>query len=359
MVATKAKPRINVKPNKLNGFESPADFFGAVANAAAGSIDRRLQPRQTAGSDEHSTISDPYGGFLVPEAWRTDGLLNTLERDPTAGRTTDFQMNSPIERVPARMDEDHSATGGSVGGLTATRRTETQEITSSRMEMASLRFDAKPLLTIAFATEELVQSSTPMIAAVLEAGFRDAAGDRLLNEKIHGHTAGFSGVLDSAATITVAKESMQSADTINATNVKKMRSRCWDYGRAIWLANQECYDQLAGLQIEGSSSGSVPLYHHSQDEDKPDTLAGRPIFFTEHCKPLGDFGDLICGVWSEYLIGTLRIGSTDSMYVRFERHERCFKFFWEADGKPWWLSAVTPRNGANTLSPFVTLAERA
>jgi len=29
------------------------------------------------------------------------------------------------------------------------------------------------------------------------------------------------------------------------------------------------------------------------------------------------------------------------------------------DGRAWWSAALTPVNGSNTLSPFVTLAARA
>ena len=47
------------------------------------------------------------------------------------------------------------------------------------------------------------------------------------------------------------------------------------------------------------------------------------------------------------------------MHVRFENHEQVFKFWTENAGAPWWRSALTPKNGANTLSPFVTLAARA
>ena len=43
------------------------------------------------------------------------------------------------------------------------------------------------------------------------------------------------------------------------------------------------------------------LFNPSRGIDVPDTLLGRPIFFTEYAKTLGDEGDLILAVWSQYL----------------------------------------------------------
>ena len=37
-------------------------------------------------------------------------------------------------------------------------------------------------------------------------------------------------------------------------------------------------------------------------------------------------------------------------------HERVFKFWIRNAGAPWWSSALTPKKGADTLSPFVVIA---
>jgi hypothetical protein len=64
--------------------------------------------------------------------------------------------------------------------------------------------------------------------------------------------------------------------------------------------------------------------------------------------------------WSQYLEGTLQgLQSDESIHVRFLANERTFRFYLRNDGRGWWKSALTPRKGANSLSPFVGLAERA
>ncbi|MCH7831891.1 MAG: phage major capsid protein [Proteobacteria bacterium] len=171
--------------------------------------------------------------------------------------------------------------------------------------------------------------------------------------------AEYQGVLNSPARIEVAKESGQAADTINSTNVIKMRSRCWGYNRSIWLANHDTFEQIAVLALAVGTGGSTSLYQPSNREESPDFLAGRPMFYSEHCSTLGSAGDLILANWGEYLEGTYQpFTGASSVHVRFVTHESVLKFWIRNDGAPWWRSALTPANGTATLSPIVTLAAR-
>jgi len=47
-----------------------------------------------------------------------------------------------------------------------------------------------------------------------------------------------------------------------------------------------------------------------------------------------------------------------SMHTRFTTDETEFRVTSRLDGRPWIDSALTPRNGSNTLSPFINLAAR-
>lgn len=359
MTTAATKTRIRVKDNGLRGFESPREFFGSVAQAyGTGRVDDRLRPLAAAGSDEHNTLSDSHGGFLLPEAIHPN-VYSTFSGDPIAGRVTTFDMQQTIEHVVCRTDQNHSTSP--VGGLSVGRKLETQAISTSRMQMERIKYEAQTLIGLAYATEELFARSAPSIAMVLEMGFSDAMTHQLLTERLFGTgVEEYEGVVNAGCVIAVAKESMQSADTINSTNIIKMRERCWRYDQAVWLAHPNTYDQLVACMVESSTpAGVIPLYSHSTDETQPDTLAGRPVLYSEYCKTLGDNGDLILGNWSQYAEGILERGNSQSVHVRFLNHERAFKFWVYSDGHPLWRTAITPVNGSDTLSPFVTLAERA
>lgn len=112
--------------------------------------------------------------------------------------------------------------------------------------------------------------------------------------------------------------------------------------------------------VTGTNAGNVAVYTPSTVEDRPDMLLGRPIFYSEYAKTVGDAGDIMCVNWGEYLEGTYQpLQSSESIHVRFLENERTFKFSMRNDGQPWWRSALTPKNGSDTLSPIVTLAARA
>jgi HK97 family phage major capsid protein len=346
----------------MKGFKSPRDFCMAVMDAGRGKkLDARLVPlkQAAAGSDEQGGYSDPYGGFLVPEGMAPTLMQLRPEDDPITPRTTKIPMNTPVVPINARVDKDHTTSVS--GGLVVTRRPETVDGNSSRMKFEQIKLTASTLFGLGFATEEILTDSPQSFAAILAAGFRDEFTAKGIDERLNGTGVGEPlGVLHAncPCTISVPKEVGQDADTINYENIKKMRSRCWRYSGAVWLANHDTLPQLLSLnQVVGV--GGVPIWQASAQDDAPDILLGRPLFFTEYCNKLGDAGDIVLGVWSEYLDGTLQpLQSAESIHVRFAAHERCFKSWLRNDGQPWWRSALTPKKSTQTLSPFVTLAAR-
>lgn len=353
-----AQPRAEVDPNR--GFATPREFFSAVMAAGSGrrAIDPRLVPLQAAvGSDEQQGGQDIQGGFLIPQAFSPNLLSVAAETDPTVGRVMAIPMSSPLVNIPARTDKNHTSSVS--GGLTWTRRSEASDGTASRMNFEQVSLRANSLMGVNYTTEELLNDSPISVAALIAAGFQSEYGATILNEKLFGTGAGqFLGVMNAPCLVSQAKETGQAAATITLQNVLKMRSRCWGYSSAIWLANHDTLPQLAQLQL-AVGTGGVPVYQPSVVEDRPDTLMGRPIFYSEFAQTLGTTGDLILGNWSQYLEGTLQgVDVQESIHVRFVSNERTFRATVRNDGQPWWKSALTPKKSTVTLSPFVALATR-
>lgn len=348
----------NVADDPNRGFRSPRDFMAAVIEAGRGvAIDERLR-FLTVGSDEARGNSDPAGGFLVPSGFSPTMLQIEPESDPMGALVTRLPMSNPIVKIPARVDTTH--TTSVTGGLVVTRRPETVAGTASQMTVSQVTLEAHSLFGLSYATEEILTDSPISFAALLQAGFSDQFTSHLINERINGTGVGeFAGVVSAACTVSQAKETGQAAATIVYENVIKMRSRCWGYGSAIWLANHDTMPQLMLLN-QSVGTGGVAVWQPSAREDHPDMLLGRPLIFTEYCQTAGTVGDIICGNWSQYLEGMYQpLNSAESVHVRFVNHERTFKFWLRNSGAPWWKAALTPKNSTTTLSPFVTLATRA
>jgi HK97 family phage major capsid protein len=353
-----AKPAFVKDPKK--GFETPREFLMAVMqNRQPGShvTDERLKFLATAGSDEQGGYSDPYGGFLVPTGFIPTLLETPVEGDPTAALVQTVPMATSTVEIPARTDKTHTSSVS--GGLVVYRRSEALTATASRMSMEQVKLSATSLTGLSYATEELLTDSAISFAAILERGFRDEFASKILYEKLHGTGAGtLEGVINAAATVSVAKETGQAADTITYQNVVKMRARCWGYGRAIWLYNQDALPQLMQMYMPIGTAG-VAMWQNSAREGEPDMLLGRPAYPTEYCASIGDTGDIILGNWSEYLYGVRQqLESAESLHVRFEYNERTFRFSMRNAGACWWRAALTPKKSSTTLSPFVKLDAR-
>lgn len=356
--------RLAAEDDPKKGFSDHREFFSAVMEAGhTNRVDERLALCQSdrnaaAGSDEAGTYGNPVGGYLIPKGFSPNLLSVMAENDPIASRTTQIPMESAIVDIPARVDKNHSTSVS--GGLRVYRRAETDTSASSRIEFEQVTLRAHGLFGLAYATEEILERSPNSFVALLDAGFRDEFTAKLIDERLNGSGVGMmEGVLSSPALVSVAKETGQAADTIVYENVIKMRSRCWGYNNAVWLANHDCMPQLM-LLSQAVGTGGIPVWQPSAREDYPDLLLGRPLFFTEFTETVGDQGDIVLGNWSQYLEGTLTgMNSAESVHVRFINHERTFKFWMENDGRCWWRSALTPRKSATTLSPYVVLAARA
>jgi HK97 family phage major capsid protein len=349
--------KANWEDDPKRGFRDHREFLSCVMAVGSGrKIDPRLIPMAAAGSDEQGAYSDPHGGFLVPVGVAPGILSIGPEADPLLDKITPITMSAPTVKFNARVDKDHTSSVS--GGLTVARTPETVDGTSSRMKFDQVVLTANEEVGLAYATETILTDSPESFVAILAAGFRDEYAANAMNERINGTGVGErQGALTTPCSISVAKESGQAADTIVVENIDKMAARCWRYGEAVYLANHNTRPQLRGLVRNVGTGGSVVNYF-SQSPGGAELLDGRPIFFTEFAKTVGDLGDIILGVWSQYLEGTYQTERFDeSMHVRFVARERAFRFYRRNDGQWWWKSALTPKNGS-TLSPVVLLAAR-
>ena len=351
-------PKTAFEDDPKRGFKTSQEFFGTMlASVERGRVeDDRLKFMATAGSDEAGRYADPYGGFLVPEGFSPNLMKTAAEADPLVDRVTRIPMKTAKITIPARTDKDHTSSVS--GGLRVYRRSETQSVTASRTTIEQVSLDSTPLMGISYATEELIRDSAISFAAMLEAGFGDEFASTILSERIRGTGAGtLEGVLNTPCLISVPKETGQAADSIIYENLNKMSARCWRYGAAVWMYNQTCLPKLRNVvQVVGAIA--TPMWQTSAREGEPDTIFGRPAFPCEYCSAVGDVGDIILGVWSQYLEGTYQpLESAESIHVRFIENERTFRFTMENCGRVWWRATYQPVKG-DTLSPFVVLAAR-
>lgn len=352
------------------GFAHMGEFALRVVDAynpGLGQPDDRLLRIQAAASGMNTGLGS-QGGYLIPPEFSTqiwdglnampDNLMQYCDVYPVTGSSLIFPANAETSR----------ATGSRYGGVRAYWLAEAAQMTSSAPTFRQMKLEPHKLGVLVFATDELLSNAT-----ALDTYIRRAAGEEimwLVNDAIiNGIGVGMPlGILhaNAQATITVAKEGTQEADTFLLENVNKMYARMHARARvgARWFINQDVEPQLEALNAV-VGTGGLPVYIASPTgypnvaEPPQNRLKGRPVQPIEYCKTLGDRGDVVFANLNFYAVG-VRGGVSEAMsiHLRFDYDEVAFRFLFQVDGQPWLQQPLTPAYSALTLSPFVTLEAR-
>jgi HK97 family phage major capsid protein len=170
------------------------------------------------------------------------------------------------------------------------------------------------------------------------------------------------GYLNAPAAVSVAKESSQPAGTIVWENIVKMYARMLpsSMARAVWVANNDTFPELATMALSVGTGGSAVWIGDGGGENTPPMrILGRPVVFTEKVSSVGAPGDINLVDFGYYLIGDRQtMQSQTSTEYKFGNDKTAVRVIERVDGTPWIKSAITPRKGSNTLSPFVKIAQR-
>lgn len=347
---------------RRNGFNHFGEFAAAVIPASRPGnpiIDNRLQIQNAPTTYGQEGVGED-GGFAVPPEFRDEIMQLVASEGSLLERTDGLTSTSNTLTLPVDETTDWQTTGG----IQSYWDGEADQMTQSKPALKERSMRLNRLTTLVPITDDLLED-----ASGLESWLRKKApakmNFKITNAIINGDGAGKpQGFMNSGSLVTVAKETGQTADTIVAANISKMWARMYAESRlnAVWLINQDIEPQLDQLMLEGTSS-SIPVYLPPGGfSDSPYArLKGRPVIPTQAAATLGDLGDIMLVDLKSYMT-IMKTGGmrTDvSMHLFFDYNMTAFRFVIRMAGQSWFASAISPLNGSNTLSPFVTLAARA
>lgn len=337
----------------MDGWRDSSEFLGVVN---AGLADSRLHStaldagrptmRATAGE-----FSDPGGGFAVPTMLAAQWLDSALQGEIVRPRCRPWPMASSDIKIPG-WDE----TGAEeLGGWTA----EATDITPSTPAMKLISMRANKLGILVEVSMELLQDGVGY-ASQLDAKMIKHIGRHFDRGFLTGTGVGQpAGIVNSPATVVVAKEAGQVADTVVYQNITKMYSRLLPASmrRAVWIANPTTIPQLLVLTIPVGTGGAVvPVM---TERDGKFFILGLEVLFTDLLPAVGDQGDILLADLSAYNVGMRSEMQLErSAHAGFSKATVYFRALVRADGQPGLTTPYVPDTG-DTLSPFVTLAARA
>lgn len=341
----------------VDGFFDTADeFFKAIWHLNG---DQQAAAKLAEFRNAASSVSFADGGALVPEAFRARLLEIAVEMGVVRSRATVVPMETARVQFPAIDVSSHASS--LYGGMVAYWGEESGALTDAAPKFGRVDLDAKYLTGLSVVPNQLLQDSPISFSALIErlwprvlafeedAAFMTGPGTEA--------PLGFLGA-DNPAAIQQAGETGQTTSTIVFENVIKMYSRLFpaSLSNAVWLCSPDALPELWTMAISVGTGGS-PVMIANAVPGPPFTLLGLPVIRSEKMPRLGQRGCLALADLSYYLIGDRQMmTAASSTDWKFGNNQTAYRIIQRVDGRPWILSAITPRNGGPTLSPFVELA---
>jgi HK97 family phage major capsid protein len=335
---------LDVMAMTLDSHEAPKarDRYQKVVNAASGA----------------STGIDQEGGYLVEQDKSKTIMETAIETGVLSSRCTRQPISANADSFSYLAADDRDRSAGTMNGIQVYRKAEAETLVSSGKALLREReLKVEDMYGLIYVTNRMLRDAAAM-AAYTQRLLRKQLSWKLDYEIWQGTGAGQClGIMNSDLLVSVAKETSQTAKTIVAANAVKMLARFFgDITKAAWFVNQDCLPQLPLMTI-----GDQPVFVPGGSfENAPfGVLLGRPIVPIEFCSTLGTAGDIVLGDFSQYLLVEKGgVEEAESIHVKFLTDETAFRFIVRNNGQPMDDEPITPLNGTNELSPFVSLAVR-
>ncbi len=349
-----ARSEDNLAADPRRGFKSYGEFCADVVRAATGKdTSERLIRAATTFSNESS---GPDGGYAVPPqfaneiasiAYAQESLLTHCDNTPVAGNSMTFPKDE--------------TTPWGTSGVYAGWEGEGSQASPKKVALGESQLKLRKLKVLVAASEELLADVSAM-SAYITRKCGEAVDWKVNDAIINGTGAGMPlGVMVAASTVSQAKETSQTAVTINAANVTKMFGRVIKGAGAnlMWVVHPDALNQVMLLTV-----GDQPIWTPPSEgfKNAPNGfLLGRPIIESDACATLGTVGDIILGNFNGYRAITKAGGAefAQSMHLWFDQDLMAFRLIFRMDGQPALAAAISPKNGSSTRSHFATLATRA
>lgn len=351
------------------GFKSLGDqLYAEVRRETTGYTDPRQERINLKRADEYKAAGMNEGAFadggalvqtefsnqLIERAYANSALLPLLGTQEIGPNSNEYSA--------LLIDETSRADGSRSGAVAMYWLGEAATITASSPKLRRVNIKLGKIAGLVHATDENLQDAVQLQSLIMRE-YPNEFDFKLADAVINGLGGAMPlGILNGGSTVSVSKQSGQAAATFTYANAVAMFARLYapSIPRSVWLINQDVWPQLFQMSIPVGTGGSAVYIPPGGASQAPyGTLLGRPVLPMEQCQTLGTTGDVILCDPSQWLL--VRKGGLEaatSIHVYFTSAQQSFRFIARVSGAPLWNSALTPKNGSNTLSPFVTLATR-
>jgi HK97 family phage major capsid protein len=325
----------------------------------------------------------PSAGYLVRPEWADFFFDKIRELDGMFARLGVFAKVGAREfRLPAFNEvsrQDTKRWGGVFGYWEGQQETRSATSRASQPAASQITFSCSRLFVYSQPiSRDLAADSPSLFKQFFDYACYNEIRWMIEAALLVGNGDGMpQGVLNSDATIVVAKDGGQTNATITDSNLKNMWARLHGPSRhtAVWLA---CEDAVNQIDAAASAAGWPSAFYNPSGEQHtgPPLIKGRPLLISECLPALGTPGDIVLVDPTQYgfvyhqmsnndsglevdlrLPGDIieRMESSDFL---FQNDELMCRFKIRADGRCLWGGPLTIANGSKTVGPAVIIEQR-
>ncbi len=354
----------NREADPLHGFRTIGEFMQAVfqAEKPGKSIDERLligggRNAATPGSFGNESAGQD-GGFLVPPQFSQQIFKLSLGEDSLLPLTDNVEVSGNSMAFP----KDETTPWGT-NGIRAYWQGEAASAVATKPVLGLATLRLKKLMALVPTTDELLDDANALTSYLPEKvalSIRWKTNESILFGTGNGVPI---GALAAGATVTVAKESGQATQTLQAQNLAKMIARLpvGSFANAVWIVNNDVLPALFTLTL-----GNYPIYlpmgmNVGGIQTSPyGTLLGRPVFVSQHANTFSSQGDILLVDLKYYQTITKAGGmqTATSMHLYFDADLTAFRTTFRMDGQAKIVAPISPAKGSTTMSPFIQLGAR-
>lgn len=353
---------------ELNGkFEDLWDFLTVIDGKTI--QQGKEVERRTLIENAMSSTDPASGGFLIPEEFRATLMQVALSSAVVRPRATVIPMTTL--RISMPIVDSTSNVSSVFGGIIGYWTEEGAALTQSQPTFGRVSLEAKKLTAYTAVPNELRRDSAISVDTLLGtmmpqgvAWFEDIA---FMFGSGAGEPLGVFNALNSATIAVPARSGQGTVSGAGADiiweNIVDLYSRMLptSLGSAVWVVSPAALPQLFTMALNVGTGGSAigPIVSTMGTGAPVLSLLGAPIIISEKVGNLGSAGDLNFVDFGQYLIGDrMQMEAEQSTDYLFGNDMTAYRFIERVDGRPWLQSAITPRNGGPTLSPYLQLAAR-
>ena len=354
----------NRQADPLHGFRSMGEFVQAVfqAEKPGKSIDERLLIGGGRNAAAPGTFANESagqdGGFLVPPQFSQEIFKLSLGEDSLLPLTDNVEISGNSMAFP----KDETTPWGT-NGIRAYWQGEAASAVATKPVLGLATLRLKKLMALVPTTDELLDDANALTSYLPEKvalSIRWKTNESILFGAGNGVPI---GALAAGATVTVAKETGQATQTLQAQNLAKMIARlpAGSFANAVWIVNNDVLPALFTLTL-----GNYPIYlpmgmNVGGIQTSPyGTLLGRPVFVSQHANTFSSQGDILLVDLKYYQTITKAGGmqTATSMHLYFDADLTAFRTTFRMDGQAKIVAPISPAKGSTTMSPFIQLGAR-